>query len=158
MHIDAVERSGSHKFGDASKIVRYCELKLTVDNDKSGMCCHRQCHYFEVSNILRNDTTSSKTVKGTCSFHSVYNAGVPGIIEVQESSCFCEICFHNEKCECRNAALVQPFAWTSLYKNHTIKENFKNKLWEGYSIEFKYVKKHMFRPKPQNCCLSDTTR
>ena len=35
MHIDAVVRSGSHEFGDASEIVRYCELKLTVDNDKS---------------------------------------------------------------------------------------------------------------------------
>ena len=157
MHIDAVVRSGSHEFGDTSKIVRYCELKLNVDNDKSGMCCHWQCHYFEVSNILRYDTTSSETVKGTWSFHSVCNAGVPGIIEVQKSSCFCEICFHNKKGECRNAALVQPFAWTSLYKNHTIEENFKNKLWEGYSIEFKYVKKHMFRPKPQNCRLSDTT-
>ena len=44
------------------------------------------------------------------------------------------------------------------YKNHTIEENFKNKLWEGYSIEFKYVKKHMFRPKPQNHRLSDTTK
>ena len=158
VHIDAVVRSGSHEFGDASEIVRYCELKLTVDNDKSGMCCHWQHHYFEVSNILRDDTTSSETVKGTRSFHSVRNAGVPGIIKVRESSCFCEICFHNKKGECRNAALVQPFAWTSLYKNHTIEENFKNKLWEGYSIEFKYVKKHMFRPKPQNRRLSDTTK
>ena len=50
------------------------------------------------------------------------------------------------------------FAWTSLYKNHAIKENFKNKLWEGYSNEFKYVKKHMFRPKPQNFRFSDTTK
>ena len=158
MHIDAVVRSGSHKFGDASEIVRYCKLKLTVDNDKSGMCCHWQRHYFEVSNILRDDTTSSETVKGTRSFHSVRNAGVPGIIEVWESSCFCEICFHNEKGECRNAALIQPFAWTSLYKSHTIEDNFKNKLWEGYSIEFKYMKKHMFRPKPQNCHFSDTTK
>ena len=117
-----------------------------------------QHHYFEVSNILRDDTTSSKTFEGTWSFHSVCNACVPGIIEVWKSSCFCEICFHNEKGECRNAALVQPFAWTSLYKNHTIKENFKNKLREGYSIEFKYVKKHMFRPKLQNRRLSDATK
>ena len=50
MHIDAVVRSGSHEFSDASEIVRYCELKLTIDNDKSGMCCHWQHHYFEVSN------------------------------------------------------------------------------------------------------------
>ena len=35
MHIDAVARSGSQEFGDTSEIVRYCELKLTVDNDKS---------------------------------------------------------------------------------------------------------------------------
>ena len=47
---------------------------------------------------------------------------------------------------------------TSLYKSHTIEDNFKNKLWEGYSIEFKYVKKHMFRPKPQNRRFSDTTK
>ena len=112
MHIDAVVRSGSHEFSDASEIVRYCELKLTIDNDKSGMCCHWQRHYFEVSNILRDDTTSSETVEGTWSFHSVCNVGVPGIIEVRESSCFCEICFLNEKGKCRNAALVQPFAWT----------------------------------------------
>ena len=58
----------------------------------------------------------------------------------------------------RNAALVQTFAWTSLYKNHTINKNFKNKLWEGYSIEFKYMKKHMLRPKPQNHCFSETTK
>ena len=101
MHIEAVVRSGSHEFGDTSKIVRYCELKLTVDNDKSGMCCHWQRHYFEVSNILHDDTTSSETVEGTWSFHFVRNAGVPGIIEVRESSFFCEICFHNEKGECR---------------------------------------------------------
>ena len=45
-----------------------------------------------------------------------------------------------------------------MYKNHTIEKNVKNKLWEGYSIKFKYVKKLIFRPKQQNRRSSLITR
>ena len=51
-----------------------------------------------------------ETVKGTLSFHSVCNVGIPGIIEVHESSCFCEVCFVNESGQCKNAHLVEDFA------------------------------------------------
>ena len=147
MHIDAVVRSGSHEFSDAGELVRYCKLKLTVDKDKEGMCCHWQRHYFQVSDIDRDDDTVCQTVKGTLSLHSVRNVGVPGIIEVRESSCFCEVCFHNEPGECKNASLVEPFAWASVYKNLDIEPSLENKLWEGHSVQFRYARKHMFRPK-----------
>ena len=47
------------------------------------MCCHWQRHYFEVSNINRDESMKCETVKGTLSFHSVHNVGIPGIIEVR---------------------------------------------------------------------------
>ena len=147
MHIDAVVRSGTHEFSDAGEIVRYCNLKLKVDKDKDGMCCHWQRHYFEVSDINRDDSTLCQTVKGTLSLHSVRNVGIPGIVEVRESSCFCEVCFHNESGVCKNSSLVQPFAWTSVYKHLKIEQNLQNKLWQGNSVQFQYIKKHMFRPK-----------
>ena len=81
------------------------------------MCCHWQWHYFEVSNINRDESIKCKTVKGTLNFHSVHNVGIPGIIEVHESSCFCEGCFVNKSGQCKNAHLVEDFAWASLYKN-----------------------------------------
>ena len=126
MHIDAVVRSGSHEFSDAGELVRYCKLKLTVDKDKEGMCCHWQRHYFQVSDIDRYDDTVCQTVKGTLSLHSVRNVGVPGIIEVRESSCFCEVCFHNEPGECKNASLVEPFAYADVTKEDQPTKYYKN--------------------------------
>ena len=117
MHLDAVVRSGSQEFSDAGEIVRYCNIKLRVRNDDDAMCCHWQWHYFEVSDINRDESTKCETVKGTLNFHSVHNVGIPGIIEVRESSCFCEVCFLNESGQCKNAQLVEDFAWASLYKN-----------------------------------------
>ena len=52
------------------------------------MCCHWQRHYFEVSNINHDENIKCETVKGTLSFHSIRNVGIPGIIEVCKSSCF----------------------------------------------------------------------
>ena len=78
------------------------------------MCYHWQWHYFEVSNINRDESIKCETVKGTLNFHSVRNVGIPGIIEVCELSCFCEVCFVNESGQCKNAQLVEDFAWASL--------------------------------------------
>ena len=102
MHIDSVVRSGTHEFSNAGDIYRYCQLKLRIHNDDLGKCCHWQRHYFEVSEINRYDNTVSRTVKGTLTLHSVCNVGVRGIIEVRESSCFCEVCFLNGQGECKN--------------------------------------------------------
>ena len=82
MHLDAVVRSGSQEFSDAGEIVRYCNLKLWVHNPDDAMCCHWQRHYFEASNINRDEILKCKTVKGTLSFHSVHNVGIPGIIDL----------------------------------------------------------------------------
>ena len=110
MHLDAVVRSGSQEFSDAGEVVRYCNLKLRVHNDNDAMCCHWQRHYFEESVINCDVTTNCETIKGTLRFHSVRNVGTPGIIEVCESSCFCEVCFANESGECKNSHLVEDFA------------------------------------------------
>ena len=88
MHLDAVVRSGSQEFSDAGEIVHYCNIKLRVHNDDDAMCCHWQWHYFEVSDINHDESIKCK---GTLNFHSVHNVGIPGIIEVCESSCFCEV-------------------------------------------------------------------
>ena len=79
------------------------------------------------------------------SFHSVRNVGIPGIIEVHESSCFCEVCFVNE---C-NAHLVEDFAWVSLYKNWQTEDNLENKVWECYSVPYRYEKKNILKSKPE---------
>ena len=113
------------------------------------MCCHWQWHYFEVSNINHDESLKCETVKGTLSFHSVRNVGIPGIIEVHKSSCFCEVCFFNESGQCKNGHLVEDFAWASLYKNQQIKDHFENKVWEGYSVPYRYVKKNILKSKPK---------
>ena len=146
MHIDSVVRSGTHEFSDAGNVYRYCQLKLRIHNDDITKCCHWQWHYFEVCQINRDVNTVSRTVKGTMSLHSVCNVGVRGIIEVRESSCFCEVCFLNEEGECKNKALVEDFAWASLYKNMYIGENVENKLWDTYSLPYSHAKKPIFRP------------
>ena len=110
MHLDAVVRSGSQEFSDAGEIVRYCNLKLWVHNPDDAMCCHWQWNYFEVSNINHDKILKCETVKGTLSFHSVHNVGIPGIIEVHKSSCFCKVCFFNESGQCKNGHLVEDFA------------------------------------------------
>ena len=124
MHLDAVVRSGSQEFSDAGEIVRYCNLKLRVHNPDDAMCYHWQWHYFEVLNINCDEILKCETVKGTLSFHSVCDVGIPGIIEVRESSCFCEVCFFSESGQCKNGYLVEDFAWASLYKNQQIEDHF----------------------------------
>ena len=146
MHLDAVVRSGSHEFSDAGEVVYYCDLKLQVYNNNHAMRCHWQRHYFEVWNISHDESMKCETVKGKLSFHSV---GIPGIIEVPESRCSCEVCFVNESGQCKNAHLVEDFAWASLHKNQQIKDNFENKLWECYSVPYRYAKKYILKSKPK---------
>ena len=149
MHLDAVVRSGSQEFSNAGEIVHYCNLQLWVHNPDDAMCCHWQWHYFEVSNINHDESLKCETVKGTLSFHSVCNVGIPGIIEVCESSCFCEVCFFNESGQCKNGHLVEDFAWASLYKNQQIEDHFENKVWECYSVPYRYAKKNILKSKPK---------
>ena len=149
MHPDAVVRSGSQEFSDAGEIVRYCNLKLWVHNPDDAMCCHWQWHYFKVLNINRDESLKCETVKGTLSFHSVCNVGIPGSIEVCESICFCEVCFFNESGQCKNGHLVEDFAWASLYKNQQIEDHFENKVWKCYSVPYRYAKKNILKSKPK---------
>ena len=146
MHIDSVVRSGTHEFSTASEVYRYCQSKLAIHNDDPSKCCHWQRHYFDVSQINRDESRASSTVKGTLTLHSVHNVGVQGLIEVRESSCFCEVCFLNAQGECKNQRLVEDFAWASLYKNVNIAENVENKLWDTYSLPYTHAKKTIFRP------------
>ena len=149
MHLDAVVRSGSQEFSDAGEVARYCNLKLRVHNDNDAMCCHWQRHYFEESVINCDVTTKCETIKGTLRFHSVRNVGTPGIIEVRESSCFCEVCFANESGECKNSHLVEDFAWATLYKDQQIEDKFENKIWEGYSVPYRYFKTNILKSIPK---------
>ena len=149
MHPDAVVRSGSQGFADVGEIACYCNIKLRVHNDDDAMCCHWQWHYFEVLNINCDESIKCETVKGTLNFHSVHNVGIPGIIEVHELSCFCEVCFVNESGQCKNAQLVEDFAWASLYKNQQIKDNLENKVWECNSVPYRYAKKNILKSKPK---------
>ena len=150
MHLNAVVRSGSQEFSDAGEIVRYCNLKLRVHNPDDAMCCHWQWHYFEVSNINHDEILKCETVKGTLSFHSVHNVGIPGSIEVHESSCFCEVCFFNESGQCKNGHLVEDFAWALVYKNQQIEDHFENKVWECYSVPYRHAKKNILKSKPKS--------
>ena len=150
MHIDRVVRSGTHEFSNAGDIYHYCQLKLRIHNDDLGKCCHWQRHYFEVSQINCYDNTVRQTVKGTLTLHSVRNVGVRGIIEVHESSCFCEVFFLNGQEECKNRKLVEEFAWASLYKDMYIAENIENKLWDTYSLPYTRAKKPIFKPMTES--------
>ena len=113
------------------------------------MCCHWQRHYFKESVINHDVTMKCKTIKGTLRFHSVRNVGTPGIIEVRESSCFCEVCFANELGECKNSHLVEDFAWATLYKDQQIEDKFENKIWEGYSVPYRYLKTNILKSRPK---------
>ena len=83
------------------------------------------------------------------SFHSVRNVCIPGIIEVCESCCFCEVFFFNESGQCKIGHLVEDFAWVSLYKNQQIEDHFENKVWECYSVPYRYAKKNILKSKPK---------
>ena len=44
---------------------------------------------------------------------------------------------------------MEDFAWVSLYKNQQIKDHFENKVWECYSVPYRYTKKNILKSKPK---------
>ena len=44
---------------------------------------------------------------------------------------------------------MEDFAWASLYKNWQIKDNLENKVWECYSVPYRYAKKNILKSKPE---------
>ena len=91
MHIDSVVHSGQYEIRNSLEMACYCQLKLQSQPDsETKICCHYRRAYFHVTDINHDGETDSQTqtVKGTLSFHSVCNRGIPGIIEVSESSCY----------------------------------------------------------------------
>ena len=107
---------------------------------------HWQRHYFEVFQINCYDNTVSQTVKGTLTLHLVHNVGVRGIIEVNESNCFCEVRFLNGQGEYENRKLVEEFAWASLYKDMYIAEKVENNFWNTYSLPYTHAKNPFLSP------------
>ena len=81
-HIDAVTRSGTHEFGNCKELAAYCSHVLSTSDVKGGMCCHYCRSFYEVPIFTRLEDNDLQTVKGTTTFHSVRNTGIPGIIEV----------------------------------------------------------------------------
>ena len=137
MHIDNVVHSGQYQIGNSLEMVCYCQLKLQLRPDsETEICFHYRRAYFHVTDINREGDTDSQTqtVKGTPCFHSVCNTGILGIIEVWESSCYCEPCFLNVPGEFKNHKLVNNFAWAFVYKKPDISGHVENKLWNGFSL------------------------
>ena len=97
--------------------------------------------------FTRLENNDLQTVKGTTTFHSVRNTGIPGIIEVRESSCFCEPCFLSVDGECKNHHLVKPYRWAKVCENtdNVCTEILENKLWRNYhSVKYKLGKIRYF--------------
>ena len=44
---------------------------------------------------------------------------------------------------------MEDFAWASLYKNQQIEDNLENKVWECYSVPYRYAKKNILKSKPK---------
>ena len=44
---------------------------------------------------------------------------------------------------------MEEFAWASLYKNQQIEDHFENKVWECYSVPYRYAKKNILKSKPK---------
>ena len=139
MHIDNVV-FGQYEIGDKLEMVLYCQELFLKICAKHGKALGRRA-YFYVTDINREGDTDSQTqtVKGTLCFHSVHNTGIPGIVEVCESSCYCEPCFLNVPGECKNWKLVNNFAWASVYKKPDISGHVENKLWNGFSLPYKPI-------------------
>ena len=116
---------------------------LDTGDVESGMCSHYHKSFYEVPKFIRLEDNDLQTVKGTTTFHSVRNTGIPGIIEVWESSCFCEPCFLGEAGECKNKDLVKPYRWAKVCESNDgiPTETLENKLWNNYrSVKYKLCK------------------
>ena len=140
--IDSVVRSGQYELANSEELTQYCRNFLTVDATKEEMCCHYRRHFFLVNEISHQKNNDLISVPGTQLFHSVRNTGVPGIIEVRESSCFCEICFLNAPGECKNKRLVKNFRWACTSKSvEEIPTTVYNKHWHTTSVKYVRPKK-----------------
>ena len=51
--------------------------------------------------------------------------------------------------ECKNSHLVEDFAWATLYKDQQIEDKFENKIWEGYSVPYRYLKTNILKSRPK---------
>ena len=121
----------------------YEKRRLQPDGPDDKMCLHYRREYYYIDNIDRpEEIVNLKTVVGTQLFHCVRNTGTTGMVELRESSCFCEPCFHNEKGSCKNSRLVREFKWAFLPSNdavplETIRDGrFQNTLWDASSLRY----------------------
>ena len=140
-------RSGTHEFGNCKELAAYCSHVLSTNDVKGGMCCHYRRSFYEVPTVTRLEDNDLQTVKGTTTFHSVRNTGIPGIIEVRESSCFCEPCFLSVDGECKNKCLGKLYRWAKVCENtdNVCTEILENKLWRNYhSVKYKLGKIRYF--------------
>ena len=138
-HVDSVVRSGVIEISDSLSLFAYCKKVLSKGEPEKGMCQHYQRHFFYVSDIDRSIKLSPQTFQGTQKFHSVWNTGEQGIVEIRESSCFCEPCYLNEPGECN---LVCPFEWVNVYKStHKVCKGIQNKLWNCVTLWYTLGKK-----------------
>ena len=142
-HVGAVTRSGTHEFGNCKELAMYCSRVLSTGDVKGGMCSHYHRSFYEVPAFSHLDDNDLHTVKGTATFHSVRNTGIPGIIEVRESSCFCKPCFLGDAGDCKNKHLVKPFRWATVCESNDNApvETLENQLWSNYSsVKYKLGK------------------
>ena len=51
-------------------------------------------HFFHIPEIDRQGDTEAKTLQKTQKVHSIRSVGIPGIVEVRDSYCFCTNCRH----------------------------------------------------------------
>ena len=145
MHVNNIIRSGKTEVGDSFELTRLCVRDLNKSGH-SELCAHSQRHYFHVTNIDRENPSEADTLEGTQQFHSVRNTGTNGVIEVRESSCFCDVCFLNATGKCPNEHLVKDFTWANLYKSRLVPEkDMLNTLWTSKTVPYVKEKRTFVR-------------
>ena len=70
-----------------------------------GACNHYQQHFFFIESIDRSTIVEANTLQDTGKVHSIWSVGIPGVVEVWESSCACENCRMGQG-ECVNRHFV----------------------------------------------------
>ena len=140
--IETVVRSGQYELGNSTELTKYCQKFLTLGDDTPPeICCHYRRHYYLVNDIKREENNDLARVVGTQRLHSVRNTGYPGIVEVRESSCFCETCFENAPGECKNKRLVKDFRWAHTCKSaKTNRTTVQNSQWHTTSQKYVCVR------------------
>ena len=141
--IESVVRSGQYELANSQELTNYCVQFLTHDVDTDTCKSHSAGgrHFYLVNDIKCEDNKDLVTVDGTRSFHSVRNTGTPGIVEVREASCFCEVCFLNHSGECKNKRLVKNFRWACTSKSVKDKQKIVHNVhWHSTSMKFQHKK------------------